>query len=45
MKSADKDSRTQFFIRLGNMHEKAEVDMSIIEKLVKKSLLWQSQEF
>ena len=45
MKSADKDSRTQFFIRLGNMHEKAEFDMSIIEKLVKKSLLWQSQEF
>ena len=45
MKSADKDSRTQFVIKIGNMHEKAEVDMSMIEKLVKKSLLWRFQEF
>ena len=36
MKSADKDSITQLFIKLGNMPEKADVDMSIIETLVKQ---------
>ena len=45
MESAYIDSITQLFIRLSNIPEKADVDMSIIEKLVKKSLLWQSQEF
>ena len=36
VKSADKDSITQLFIKLGNMPEKADVDMSIIETLVKQ---------
>ena len=36
MESADKDSITQLFIKLGNMPEKADVDMSMIETLVKQ---------
>ena len=35
MKSTDMDSITQLFIRLSNIPEKADVGMSIIEKLVK----------
>ena len=39
MKSADMDSITQLFIRLSNIPEKADVDMSVIEKLVKKCIM------
>ena len=39
MKSADRDSITQLFIRLSNIPVKADLDMSIIEKLVKKYIM------
>jgi hypothetical protein len=39
MESADIDSITQLFIRLSNIPEKADIDMSIIEKLVKKCIM------
>ena len=39
MERADRDSITQLFIKLDNIPEKADVDMSVIEKLVKKCIM------
>ena len=45
MKSTDMDSITQLFIRLSDISEKADVDISIIEKLVKKCIMVNVRNF